>query len=76
MPTLERIELERKFQFKPKDAKKEIILDDPGAEMSTDEVLSHYSVHYPELTTASTGTPFVKNDNYIYPITTSVGTKG
>lgn len=74
--SLEAVALPRKFVMKEGRNDKPLILDDPDPNMSTGEVLSHYSAHYPEFTTATVGKPKVEDDAFVYEIETTVGTKG
>ena len=53
-----------------------INLEDPGINMSKEEVLDFYSNQYPELTNSSVTGPKIENDEQLFEFTTSVGTKG
>ena len=55
---------------------KDIELEDPGREMTTDNVLDFYTNQYTELTNAHVTGPTIKNDKLVYEFSTSVGTKG
>lgn len=66
--------LDRKFKFE-KDGE-EVVLQDPNPNMSTAEVIQHYSVQYPELTTCTIDGPKVDGSVALYEFKTTVGTKG
>ena len=51
-------------------------LDDPGNQMSPEEVMQFYSGTYPELTTSNVHGPKVDNNKAVYEFKTTVGTKG
>lgn len=51
-------------------------LEDPGANMSPEEVIQFYSATYPELTTSNVHGPKVEGDQAVYEFKTTVGTKG
>ena len=51
-------------------------LDDPGKNMTPEEVMSFYSGSYPELTTSNVHGPKIENDRAVYEFKTVVGTKG
>lgn len=51
-------------------------LDDPGKQMSPDEVMQFYSGTYPELTTSNVHGPKMEGDKAVYEFKTTVGTKG
>ena len=53
-----------------------IELADPSAELLPNAVLNFYSNTYPELTTAKTEGPEIKNDRVEYTFQTTLGTKG
>jgi PRTRC genetic system protein C len=67
---VEIVELKRVFKHG------DINLEDPGTNMSKDEVLDFYSSQYPELTNSSVTGPKIENDEQIFEFSTSVGTKG
>lgn len=53
------------------------LLEDPGANLSPEEVMEFFSGQYPELTNASVGTPEVADDEtVVYPFITVIGKKG
>ena len=54
----------------------DITLQDPGEEMSKEDVLDFYSVQYPELTNSHVTGPTVIEDKLQFVFSTSVGTKG
>lgn len=54
----------------------DITLDDPGEEMTKDDVLNFYANQYPELTNAHVTGPTVREDKLEFVFSTSVGTKG
>ena len=62
--------LKRRFKFGSR------TLDDPGKNMTPDEVMQFYSGTYPELTTSNVHGPKVENDVAVYEFKTTVGTKG
>ena len=51
-------------------------LEDPGKNMSPEEVMQFYSGTYPELTTSNVHGPKVEDDKAVYEFKTVVGTKG
>ena len=51
-------------------------LEDPGKQMSPDEVMQFYSGTYPELTTSNVHGPKIDGDKAVYEFKTTVGTKG
>lgn len=51
-------------------------LDDPGKQMSPEEVMQFYSGTYPALTTSNVHGPKIDGDMAIYEFKTTVGTKG
>ncbi len=63
-------DLQRRFKFNDE------TLPDPDPTMSVDEVLSYYSLKYPELTTATVKQPELGEEYADYEFTTTVGTKG
>jgi PRTRC genetic system protein C len=65
-----------KRQFKFKKSGNWITLEDPNIAYTPEEVLVHYSVQYPELTTATLDEPKIDGNKAIYEITTTVGDKG
>lgn len=69
---IKRVELKRVFLMEDD----EIELTDPDPTMTPEEVLSHYSGHYAELTTATCSAPKIEGDKIIFKIKDGVGTKG
>ena len=53
-----------------------INLPDPGSNYTPQQVLDFYSGTYPELTTSTVTGPVIINDEMVYTITTTLGTKG
>ena len=51
-------------------------LEDPGKNMSPEEVMQFYSGTYPEQTTSNVHGPKVEDDKAVYEFKTTVGTKG
>lgn len=51
-------------------------LEDPGKQMSPEEVIQFYSGTYPELTTSNVHGPKMNGDKAVYEFKTTVGTKG
>lgn len=66
--------LKRVFKLKKNSSTLE--LDDPDSQMSLTEVMDFYSMHYPELTTATVHGPEFEEDRVIYEFKTTIGTKG
>ena len=66
--------LKREFVIEKNNQK--IKLADPNPSMSPESVMSLYLNQYPELATASVGTPEYKGDVAVYTFRTVVGTKG
>lgn len=67
-------DIERVFKFSKNG--KDITLDDPNPNFSTDDVLSYYSNLYSELTTATVHGPEIEQDKAIFQFKTTVGVKG
>lgn len=65
-----------KRAFKMKRNGNEIVLDDPGSDMTPMEVMDFYSLNYPELTTATVHGPEIEDDRAIYEFKTTIGVKG
>lgn len=55
---------------------KPVVLKDPGAHLTPDEVMKHYTGLYPELTNAHVDGPTVKGETAEYKFSTQAGTKG
>lgn len=53
-----------------------LVLDDPGADMSLNEVKEFYSEVYPELTQSNIEGPEITDDGLVYEFRKTVGTKG
>lgn len=68
--------LERAFVIGKEEDDKGIELKDPGAAMSSEDVMDFYSSQYPELTNSTVKGPVVKNDKQYFYFQTTVGTKG
>lgn len=64
---------EMKRVFELKDGNR---IDDPNPNMTPDEVMTHYSSQFPELTTATISGPEIKDGEAVYTFKTTVGTKG
>ena len=62
--------------FKMKKNSQEIVLDDPNVNMSPAEVMDFYSMHYPELTTATAHAPDIEADRAAYEFQTTIGAHG
>lgn len=67
---LESKELKRIFKHK------DLILEDPDENMTTNEVLDFYSNQYPELNNSTVSGPEITKDNIVYNFSTTIGTKG
>lgn len=66
-----------KRQFKLKRNGKDITINDPNPEFSTEEVMNFLSNQYPELTTSTISGPNMTDDGTaVYEFKTSIGTKG
>lgn len=65
-----------KRAFKMKRNSNEIVLDDPGTDMTPMEVMDFYSLNYPELTTATVHGPEIEDDRAVYEFKTTIGVKG
>lgn len=65
-----------KRAFKMKRNGNEIVLDDPGTDMTPMEVMDFYSLNYPELTTATVHGPEIEDDRAVYEFKTTIGVKG
>ncbi len=65
-----------KRAFKMKRNGNEIVLDDPGSDMTPMEVMDFYSLNYPELTTATVHGPEIEDDRAVYEFKTTIGVKG
>lgn len=63
-------------KFKVSDDNKAMVLDDPNATFTIEEVKKFYSGQYPEITNSSIDGPKIVNDEYVYTFNQSVGTKG
>lgn len=66
----------RKFILKKDKKKDNVELTDPHPDMSLQEVVSHYSRQYPELSTANIDGPTMEGDTAVYTFTSVIGTKG
>ena len=66
--------LVREFRFKHNGT--EIILPDPDPGRSPEQVMQFYANQYPELTTATVGSPEQVNGKVVYEFKTTIGTKG
>lgn len=71
---LEVSKLDREFKFK-KDGTT-VTLPDPNPEFTVEDVIRFYSGQYPELTTATIGSPVISGKTAVYNVSTTVGTKG
>lgn len=67
-------ELKRKFQLNKNG--KTVVLSDPSADMTPDQVMSFYTNTYPELVNATVSGPSYQQDFAVYEFRTTVGTKG
>ena len=65
--------MNRTFTF---ERNEKLTLADPDPDMTPDEVMSHYSNLYPELTTATVHGPELKDDVAVYTFRTTIGVKG
>ena len=52
------------------------ILEDPGRNMTPEEVVRHYSRQYPSLTKGEISSPTLSKGEEVYKIEGSYGTKG
>ncbi|HSA34301.1 MAG TPA: PRTRC system protein C [bacterium] len=55
---------------------KDLLLPDPGAEMTPERVLSFYANTYSELTVAKIEGPVIEEGKAVYTFVTTLGTKG
>lgn len=53
-----------------------LVLDDPGADMSLNEVKEFYGEVYPELTQSNIEGPEITDEGLVYEFRKTVGTKG
>ena len=67
-------QLKRMFVFE--ENRQTIHLADPNPSWSVEQVKNFYSTHYPLLTNAKAGTPYVEGDSVVYPLQITMGTKG
>lgn len=67
-------QLKRMFVFE--ENRQTIYLADPNPLWSVEQVKNFYSTHYPLLTNAKAGTPYVEGDSVVYPLQITMGTKG
>lgn len=66
--------LERKFTYKANTG--DIELADPDPSLSVDEVITHYSMMYPELVNAKVQGPKLTPEAQEFTFTSAVGVKG
>lgn len=52
------------------------ILPDPNPQLSIEDVMQHYALKYPELTTSTVHGPTIEGEQAVYQFKTTVGTKG